>query len=80
MPAVTGPEIERLIQLLARVPGLGPHSARRAALQLIKKREQLLAPLAEVMRVAPGSGLGRSRLGGRGGGRLGPARGRAAGV
>jgi recombination protein RecR len=52
MPAVTGPEIERLIQLLARVPGLGPRSARRAALQLIKKREQLLAPLAEAMRVA----------------------------
>ena len=52
MPAVTGPEIERLIQLLARVPGLGPRSARRAALQLIKKREQLLAPLADAMRVA----------------------------
>lgn len=44
--AVAGPEIERLIQLLARVPGLGPRSARRAALQLIKKREQLMAPLA----------------------------------
>ncbi len=52
MASVTGPEIERLIQLLARVPGLGPRSARRAALQLIKKREQLLAPLAEAMRVA----------------------------
>jgi recombination protein RecR len=52
MPSVTGPEIERLIQLLARVPGLGPRSARRAALQLIKKREQLLAPLAEAMRIA----------------------------
>ncbi len=52
MASVTGPEIERLIQLLARVPGLGPRSARRAALQLIKKREQLLGPLAEAMRVA----------------------------
>ncbi len=52
MASVTGPEIERLIQLLARVPGLGPRSARRAALQLIKKREQLLAPLAEAMRIA----------------------------
>ena len=41
-----GPEIERLIQLLARLPGLGPRSARRAALHLFKKREQLLAPLA----------------------------------
>ena len=46
---VTGPEIERLIQLLARVPGLGPRSARRAALHLIKKKEQLLEPLAAAM-------------------------------
>ncbi len=43
---IAGPEIERLIQLLARLPGLGPRSARRAALHLIKKREQLLEPLA----------------------------------
>ena len=50
--AAAGPEIERLIQLLARLPGLGPRSARRAALQLIKKREQLLGPLAEAMRLA----------------------------
>lgn len=42
----TGPEIERLIQLLAKLPGLGPRSARRAALHLIKHREKLLAPLA----------------------------------
>ena len=47
--AVAGPEIERLIQLLAKVPGLGPRSARRAALHLIKKKEQLLAPLAAAM-------------------------------
>ncbi|MET0597735.1 MAG: recombination mediator RecR [Mesorhizobium sp.] len=46
---VAGPEIERLIQLLAKVPGLGPRSARRAALQLIKKKEQLLVPLAAAM-------------------------------
>lgn len=52
MPAVTGPEIERLIQLLAKLPGLGPRSARRAALHLVKKREQILAPLAEAMQVA----------------------------
>jgi recombination protein RecR len=53
MPStVAGPEIERLIQLLARLPGLGPRSARRAALHLIRKRETLLAPLAEAMRVA----------------------------
>ncbi|MGI9399671.1 MAG: recombination mediator RecR [Rhizobiaceae bacterium] len=43
---VTGPEIERLIQLLSRLPGLGPRSARRAALHLIKKKDQLLVPLA----------------------------------
>ena len=49
---VAGPEIERLIQLLARLPGLGPRSARRAALHLIRKRELLLGPLAEAMRVA----------------------------
>lgn len=47
-----GPEIQRLIQLLARLPGLGPRSARRAALHLIKAREQLLAPLADAMRAA----------------------------
>jgi recombination protein RecR len=52
MASVTGPEIERLIQLLARVPGLGPRSARRAALHLVKKREQLLGPLADAMQVA----------------------------
>lgn len=50
--SVAGPEIERLIQLLARLPGLGPRSARRAVLHLIKRREQLLAPLGEAMRVA----------------------------
>jgi recombination protein RecR len=41
-----GPEIERLIQLLAKLPGLGPRSARRAALRLMKRREALLEPLA----------------------------------
>ncbi|MFO1136352.1 MAG: recombination mediator RecR [Rhodoblastus sp.] len=49
---VAGPEIERLIQLLARLPGLGPRSARRAALHLIRKREELLAPLSDAMNVA----------------------------
>ena len=46
MAASAGPEIERLISLLAKLPGLGPRSARRAALALLKKREQLLEPLA----------------------------------
>jgi recombination protein RecR len=50
--AVAGPEIERLIQLLARLPGLGPRSARRAALHLIKKREALMTPLAGALQVA----------------------------
>ena len=47
-----GPEIERLIQLLAKLPGLGPRSARRAALALLKKREALLEPLGAAMREA----------------------------
>lgn len=46
---IAGPEIERLIQLLAKVPGLGPRSARRAALHLIKKREELLEPLSAAL-------------------------------
>nr|WP_272212776.1 recombination mediator RecR [Marinicella sp. W31]MDC2878694.1 recombination mediator RecR [Marinicella sp. W31] len=49
---VTGPEIEKLIQLLAKVPGLGPRSARRAALHLIKKRDQLMGPLSGAMQDA----------------------------
>src|SRR3954454_13264088 len=53
MPTTTaGPEIERLIQLLSRLPGLGPRSARRAALFLIKKREQIMAPLAAAIQTA----------------------------
>ncbi|MBF0562484.1 MAG: recombination protein RecR [Alphaproteobacteria bacterium] len=46
---MSGPEIERLIKLLARLPGLGPRSARRAALTLIKKRADLLAPLRSAL-------------------------------
>jgi recombination protein RecR len=52
MSSPIGSEIERLIQLLARLPGLGPRSARRATLYLIRKREALLAPLAEALKVA----------------------------
>jgi recombination protein RecR len=47
--ASAGPEIERLIALLAKLPGLGPRSARRATLALLKRREQLLSPLAEAL-------------------------------
>ena len=50
--SIAGPEIERLIQLLARLPGLGPRSARRAALHLIKKRDQLMTPLTDALGVA----------------------------
>jgi len=46
---VVGPEIERLIQLLARLPGLGPRSARRAALRLVERRETLLIPLGQAL-------------------------------
>ena len=49
MSASAGPEIERLIALLSKLPGMGPRSARRAALALLKRREQLLDPLARAM-------------------------------
>jgi len=49
LAASAGPEIERLIGLLAKLPGLGPRSARRAALALLKRRDQLLNPLAAAM-------------------------------
>lgn len=49
MKRTAGVEIERLIQLLAKLPGLGPRSARRAALYLIKNREKLLSPLSLAM-------------------------------
>ncbi len=42
-------DLERLIQLLAKLPGLGPRSARRAALHLVKRRDSLLAPRAKVL-------------------------------
>jgi recombination protein RecR len=45
-------EIDRLIQLLSKLPGLGPRSARRAALHLIKNRESLLKPLGLAMESA----------------------------
>ena len=48
-------EIDRLIQLLARLPGLGPRSARRAALHLIERRTGLLEPLAQALAAAADS-------------------------
>ncbi|MEZ5995011.1 MAG: recombination mediator RecR [Hyphomonadaceae bacterium] len=61
--AIAAPEIEALISLLAKVPGLGPRSARRAALQLLKKKDALMAPLAAALteaaaKVAPCSNCG----------------------
>ena len=50
--ATSTTEIERLIQLLAKLPGLGPRSARRAALDLLKRKESALTPLAEALRNA----------------------------
>lgn len=44
-----GPELLRLIDLIAKLPGLGPRSARRVALHLLKRNETLLKPLAEAM-------------------------------
>lgn len=52
MASGAGPEIERLMALLSKLPGLGPRSARRAALALLKKREQLLIPLTAAMQDA----------------------------
>jgi recombination protein RecR len=49
MATTGGPEIEQLIQLLARLPGLGPRSARRAVLHLIKKKEALMLPLSAAL-------------------------------
>ncbi|MEM9168222.1 MAG: recombination mediator RecR [Pseudomonadota bacterium] len=46
MSAFIGPELQRLIDLLAKLPGLGPRSAKRAALHLLAKREPLMRPLA----------------------------------
>ncbi|MET0639669.1 MAG: recombination mediator RecR [Hyphomicrobium sp.] len=47
-----GPEIERLVQLLARLPGLGPRSSRKAVLTLLKRRNDLLLPLSDALQQA----------------------------
>ena len=48
---MTSDEIGRVVKLLARLPGLGPRSAQRAALAMLKRPETLMLPLAEAMRV-----------------------------
>jgi recombination protein RecR len=60
---VIGPEIDRLIQLLARLPGLGPRSARRAALDLLKKGETAMTPLADALTEAAARITGCSTCG-----------------
>ena len=50
--SIAGPEIERLIKLLSRLPGLGPRSARKAALALVKRREDMLLPLKDALQDA----------------------------
>ena len=52
---MSAPEIDRLIELLAKLPGLGPRSARRVALHLIKRPAQLMTPLADAMGSAAGA-------------------------
>lgn len=49
---MSGNEIEQLIKLFARLPGLGPRSARRVTLFLIKRRESLMLPIANALRLA----------------------------
>ncbi len=49
---IAGPEIERLVQLLSRLPGLGPRSARKAVLALLKRRNDLLLPLSAALQDA----------------------------
>ena len=51
---VAGPEILRMIELIAKLPGLGPRSARRVALHLLKRKDGLLVPLAEALGEAAG--------------------------
>lgn len=56
-------DIENLIDMMAKLPGLGPRSARRAVLHLIKKRELLLTPLADAMHIVAATARECSRCG-----------------
>ena len=60
---MTGSEIERLVQMLARLPGLGPRSGRRAALALLEKRETLLKPLIAGLENVEGAVIACGRCG-----------------
>ncbi len=59
---MAGAEIDQLIARLAKLPGLGPRSARRAALALLKSRQSLMAPLIESLRAAADNGAGCAEL------------------
>lgn len=60
---MAGPQIEALIRQLGKLPGLGPRSARRIALALIKRRETLLVPLIQTLSAAAESVKVCSRCG-----------------
>ena len=55
-------ELDHLISLLSKIPGLGPRSARRAALQLIKKKDSLMRPLSNALAVRSLVGLSEVRV------------------
>ncbi len=52
MTNVVGPELQRVIELLGKLPGLGPRSARRAALHMLKRRDAVMTPLADALAAA----------------------------
>ena len=56
-------EIETLIEMMAKLPGLGPRSARRAVLHLVRKRALVMGPLAEAMRTVAASARECARCG-----------------
>lgn len=52
MSSPAGPELDHLLKLIARLPGLGPRSAKRVALHLLRRRDTLMEPLAEALSAA----------------------------
>ena len=60
---MVGNDVERLIRLLSKLPGLGPRSARRAALHMIQKRESVMEPLAEALSATAAAVRGRQKTG-----------------
>jgi recombination protein RecR len=60
---MAAPEIDRLVRLLARLPGLGPRSAQRAALAMLKRPDSLMLPLADAIRSCADTVAACSRCG-----------------